>query len=219
MKNKKYLFPLLLVTVCLIAAVIVRFSYTDAGNQIYDYSYKAAGSLEDYLKANAVSSAKDLIEQADIIVKGKYNGNRKVTTDAFFSQITVSDVYKGDKSLTGKAIYVIEPVHVYPKTKFIPAKGFWIPLQTGSKYILLLKKRQFDPKRQLDEFQSSQYYPVTQGALGHYKCANERQTQLLSANQPVTLNELKNIEIFATDQQTLNTYYQYKEQILKQIKE
>lgn len=217
MKAKLYFIPLALAAVCLISAFAVRFSYTDAGNQIYDYPYNASDTLADYLKENNVSSPQDLIREADVIVKAKYNGERQVTTDAFFSQVTVSQVYKGDKALVGKDLCVIETVSVFPKTRYIPSKGFLIPLQTGGEYILLLKQRQFDPGRELDEFQKSQYYPVMKGAFGYYKVSNKKQTQLMSADRQYTLNSLKGMDLFATDQQVLNTYYQYKEQILKMI--
>lgn len=218
MKARLYFIPLALAAVCLISAFVVRFSYTDSGNQIYDYPYNASDTLADYLKENNVSSPQDLIREADVIVKAKYDGERQVTTDAFFSQVKVSQVYKGDHALVGKDLCVIETISAFPKTRYMSAKGFLIPLQAGDEYILLLKQRQFDPDRKLDEFQKSQYYPAMQGAFGYYRVSNVKQTQLMNTDrQQYTLNSLKGMDLFATDQQVLNTYYQYKEQILKMI--
>lgn len=217
MKLKMYYVPAAIVLICLILAGVVRFSYTDAGDKIYDYQFSAGDILPDYLKKNQISSPQDIINQADIIVKAKYSGNRKITTDVFYSRVTVLQVYKGEQSLTKKDLCVIETVHVFPKTMFMPSSGFLVPLQSGDEYIFLLKKMQFDPSRNLNVFQNSQYYPVTQGAFGYYRISSGKQTQIMDEEQKYTVNRLKGIDIFATNQQVLDTYYQYKEQILKTI--
>lgn len=216
MKLKFYAIPAAIVAACLVFAVIVRFSYTDVGSKVYDYTYTSGGVLSDMLKEEKINAPEDVINQAELIAEVKYTGNRKITEAAFYSQVTITRMNKGDKALAGKEICVIEPVSTFIKTKFVNGAGrFLIPLQKGKNYLLLLKHKQFDPKRNLDDFQRSQYYPVTQGAFGCYQLSSQNQTEIIDNNKTYTINSLKGFDIFATDRNTLNIYNQYKTQIFK----
>ena len=196
MKPKFYIIPAAVVAVCLVFAVIVRFSYTDAGEKIYDYAYASDGSLTDVLKENKIAEPEDVIDQAELIVEAKYTGIRKVTGYAFYSQVNVTSVYKGDKALIGKEICVIEPVSIFTKTRFVNGAGhFLIPLQQGESYLLLLKHKQFDPRRELNDFQKLQYYPITQGAFGCYRLSDENRTKLIDNNKTYTIKSLKGFDI------------------------
>lgn len=216
MKLKFYAIPAAIVAVCLVFAVIVRFSYTDGGAKVYDYAYTSDGVLSDMLKGNKITAPDDIISQAELIAEAKYTGNRKITGSAFYSQVNVTRVFKGDKTLVGKEICVIEPVSTFTKTKFVNGAGrFLIPLQKGENYLLLLKHKKFDPRRTLDDFQQSQYYPVTQGAFGCYRLFAKNQTELMDSNKTYTINSLKGFDIFTGDRKTLNTYYKYKSRIFQ----
>lgn len=216
MKLKFYAIPVAIVAACLVFAVIVRFSYTDVGTKVYDYSYTSGGVLSDMLKESKINAPEDVINQAELIAEVKYTGNRKITGSAFYSQITVTRVYKGDKTLAGKEICIIEPVSTFTKTKYVNgADRFLIPLQKGENYLLLLKHKQFDPRRKLDDFQKSQYYPVTQGAFGCYPLSSQYQTEIIDNNKTYTINSLKGFDIFTSDRKTRDIYNQYKAQIFK----
>lgn len=218
MKLKMYLIPFSLILVCIIFAAITRFSYTDAGDAVYNYEYNANDVMSDLLKENKISTPVDIINQADIIVKAKYNGERKILADAFFSKVSVSKVYKGNKALLNQELCIIEPLEVFTKTQYINTGGhFTIPLQKGDEYILLLKPKEFDKSRKLNDFEKSQYYPVTQGAFGCYRVSGKRQTECIDKNKKYTINTLQGMDIYAADRQVLDTYYDYKEQIFKAI--
>lgn len=204
MKLKYYSIPLAVVLLCVAFAVAVRFSYTNVGDKIYDYSYVSGGNLTDLFKTNKITSSSDLIAQSDIIVKAKYTGDRKVTSDAFYSTVKVSKVYKGNQAIKGANLCVIEPMAVFTKNKYVNASPspFLVPLQAGDEYILLLKQMQFDPKRKLDDFQKSQYYPVTKGAFGCYRFSNRNQSQIMDENRTYTINSLKNFDIFTYEKRS-----------------
>lgn len=211
MRPRFYAIPAAIVAVCIVFAVVVRFSYTDAGEKVYDYEYTSDGSLTDMLKENKIASPEGAVDQAELIVEAKYTGSRRVTGCAFYSQVNVSHVYKGEKALAGKEICVIEPEVIFTKTRYVNAGGsFLIPLQPGENYLLLLKHKQFDPQRKLDDFQKSQYYPVTQGAFGCYRLSAEDQTEPMDDKKTYTINSLKGFDIFTNDRKTLDTYNQYK---------
>ncbi len=216
MKLKFYAIPAAIVAACLVFAVIVRFSYTDAGSKVYDYAYTSGGVLSDMLKKEKITAPEDVINQAELIAEAKYTENRKITGAAFYSQVTVTRVYKGDKTLVGKQVCIIEPVSTFTKTKYVNgADRFLIPLQKGENYLLLLKHKQFDPRRNLDDFQKSQYYPVTQGAFGCYRLTSQNQTEIINSNKTYTINLLKSFDIFTSDRKTLDIYNQYKEQMFR----
>lgn len=218
MKLKMYLIPFSLILVCIIFAAITRFSYTDAGDAVYNYEYNANDVMSDLLKENKISSPADIIDQADIIVKAKYNGKRKIIPDAFFSEVSVSQIYKGNKALLNEELCIIEPLEVFTKKQYINARGhFTIPLQKGDEYVLLLNHKEFDKSRKLNDFEKSQYYPVTQGAFGCYRISRKRQTECLDKSKKYTINDLLGMDIYATDSQVLDNYYDYKEQIFKSI--
>ena len=113
MKLKFYAIPAAIVAVCLVFAVIVRFSYTDAGAKVYDYAYTSDGVLSDMLKENKITAPNDIINQAELIAEATYTGNRKITGSAFYSQVNVTRVFKGDKALVWNEICVIEPVSTF----------------------------------------------------------------------------------------------------------
>lgn len=218
MKLKFYSIPAAIIAVCLIFAAVVRFSYTDAGDKIYDYDFVSGGDLAALFKDNQISSPSDLVKQADIIVKAKCTGERKVTASAFYTTVKVSKVYVGDRTINGTNLCIIEPMAVFADRKFINAsKPFLIPLQPGQEYLLLLKHMQFDPQRKLNNFQESQYYPVTESAFGYYRISNKNQKEPMNENKTYTINSLKDFDIFTSIQKDLDTYNEYKAQIFSRF--
>lgn len=126
---------------------------------------------------------------------------------------------KGDKSLDGKDIIVTEAVVVFTDTKFIneALTPLWVPLQQDNEYLLLLKKVPFDTHRVLNNFQISQYYPVTSSAFGCYRLSEKNQTEPMDKGKIYRMDSLKGLDIFTYDPMTLNTYNQYKIEIFNKV--
>jgi hypothetical protein len=230
MKRWLYLIPLFLIIVCFGISIKTRASYQSGlQERILNYDYQANDKLEDvFNKSNinisAFHSSADLIQQADLIVKCRFSGNRQVTDEAFYTSIFVTDVYKGDKERKGKTltvietVYIIENYHITPNLFSISNHRFYIPLQNGNDYLLLLKKLPLNEARKPNEFLDSQYYPVSQSAFGVYRMSNIKQTKLVDPEKNHTpFNKLSEFDLFATNQKQLDTYYQYKQQIFKTI--
>ncbi|MCH3972233.1 MAG: hypothetical protein LKE53_05635 [Oscillospiraceae bacterium] len=181
MKIKLYLIPLSILLVAVITAGIVRVSYTDVISkeyQTYQFSSSLYDSIETIFKKNKIKDEEDLINQSDLIIKGKFTGERKITTHAFYSTVTAEDVYKGDKSFKGHNIIYTESIEVFNNTKFLNSLSFMcLPLQKGREYILLLKKYPFNKARKLDDIQKKQYYLITNSALGYFPLNNAKQTE------------------------------------------
>lgn len=215
MKPKFYLIPLAIIAVSILAAVCIRSSYTDKGAEIYtSCQYDAEGDLDQLREESKISSPDGIIKQADLIVRAVYGGKRQITSTAFYSQAVIQQVYKGDKSLAGKNICVLEPAMVFVQKNYINGGGhFLVPLQPGNTYLLLLKHKQFAPERKLSEEQKIQYYPVTQGAFGCYRLSGTRQTAPLPSGGAYTISSLKDRDIFTSDAKVFQAYRECRKKI------
>lgn len=224
MKKRWYLVPTVIFIVCLIFARVVRTSYRDAGKaDIYNYKFETGNTFNQTyqtLHTNDLNLIpQKLIDGSDIIVKGTYFGDRKVTWHGFYTPVKISKVYKGNSSYLGKQIYVLEDESAFTYTRYInTGSSAYLPLQKGDSYILLLKKVQFDASRKLDKFEESQYYPITHTAAGAYRLSNKKQTKVFCWNKkPESLNSLKGYDLPVEEKKQLDIYYQLKTSVFKKI--
>jgi hypothetical protein len=219
MNRKYYLIPLTVVLACFLLAFVMRNSYTDVNQGVYQYRVGGNGDWGTVFQQEKIHSVKDLTDRSDLIVRAKFSGKRLIRDTGFYSTVQACKVYKGDQSLKGKEIIVTESLYVKTETKFIneTLMPMWIPLQKDSEYLLLLKKVPFHSQRTLNDFQRSQYYPVTNSPAGCYRVSNSRQTKIMDPDKVYTIKNLQGMDLFAVNRQVLNTYYQYKEQVFKMV--
>lgn len=236
MKRGWYLIPLSLVMVCVITAIVVRVSYADMGRAIYDYPYSAlsdTGDLDNAIYNTQVNSnlaallspedftirtPQDCIDKADLIVKVKFTGNRKITKNAFYSTVQIEQIYKGDSTLQKQSICIVESQPHILASKLIKSYKGWIPLQDGREYVMLLHKPIFDPRRNLNKLQQTEYFPITESPLSCFLLDSPKQTHIMyGSNQTYTINTLKGYDIFAASQVKLDQYYQYRNSIFQQL--
>jgi hypothetical protein len=218
MKEKMYFIPLGLVIFCIIVATVVRFSYTNCGNEIYTYTFAATiPSTNKILSKNNITTVDDLINQSDIIVKCKYSGYRQITSDAFYSEVLISDVYKGDKSLIGKNINIIENVYTFPENRYLNSIDGYIPLQVNVEYLLILKHAQFDKLRHLSDFENKEYYVLTNSPFGSYR-VTQTQSGLVNSNINMTLKTIKDLDIVTNDKKVLDIYNSYRNGIISKFR-
>ncbi|WOC33375.1 MULTISPECIES: hypothetical protein [Caproicibacterium] len=223
MKKKWYLIPAALLLVCVVLAFAVRTTYTDTTAQSGQFAYSCSTSLQpvlDSLKVQKVSDIpENLVQNADAIVRAKFDGDRTFSTNAFFSTVKVTQVYKGSQSLKGTDLRIVEAVDYFSFVKTLNAgDSFYIPLQKGDDYLLILKKVPFQSSRKLTDFQKNQYYPYTQSAFGAFRMAQDKQTKLFGKNDKRTLDTLQGYDVPASDQKSLDAYYQVKEKVMQLLK-
>lgn len=214
-----YKFSSALVILGVIASLFTRFSFTNVGDQIYDYEY-GGGIDSSYMKELfaefKITKPEDMVSDADTIVKVKYGGHRQVTELSFYSQVTVLEVYKGDTSLKGKKINVMEDIATFVSNKYINSGAALTVMQPENEYLLLLKKPQFEERRKLTEFQESLYYIYPKYSLGCFPITDKKQTKLYPIDDETqTLNKGKEFEVYIVNQEGLDLYYQYKDTIFK----
>lgn len=214
MKVKYYIFSIVLLLACVITGIAVRGSYTNLGNKTFDFACgMVSSSADSILSQNQIKSPNDLISGADAVLLGHFNGKRQITSDAYYSTVTVKRVLKGSKSVTGKEVLVIENIYTFPQTRYINGPAGYLPMQSGSDYILLLKKKTFSPYRHLTATEKAEYSIFTNSPFGKYN-STRRQANISSSNPQNTLASLKNLDYYTDNQRSLATYNQYRDTIL-----
>lgn len=217
--KKLYFIPLLSVLTCIVMGIVVRNSYTNNSQKIYNYEYINSGTWDSVYKQYGKFTSKDLIDKSDLIVKGEFNGERLITGNGFYSTVHISKIFKGGDDVK-KDIIFTEPVETFVSTKFINPCfiPMCIPLQKDCEYIFLLKKIDFNKKRQLNDFQKNQYYPITSSPAGYYRLGGQVQTKVFDfPKDKPKLNELDGFDIYANKKDQLDTYYKYKEEVFKKL--
>lgn len=209
----------ILVVLGMLAAMFIRFSFTNVGDQIYDYEF-GGGITSSVMKESFaefhITKPEDMVANADTILKVKYGGHRQVTELAFYSQVTVLEVYKGDKALNGKEINVMEDISTFVSNKYVNSVAALTVMQPENEYLLLLKKPQFDETRKLTEYQQNLFYIYPKYSLGCFPIMDQKQTKLYPIDDGTqTLNNRKEFEVYIVDQEGLDLYYQYKDTIFK----
>lgn len=224
MKRRWYIIPIAILLVCVVCAFAVRTTYTDTTGDLSGFQYSAGADLTQALdtlgEKDAAKVPQKLADGADLIVRAKFSGDRSVTPNAAFAAVQVEQVYKGDASIQGKQIRILEDMVVHPEPEFhnIMAADCYIPLQTGDTYLLYLKRVQFQPSRKQTEFQKSQYYPYTQSALGAFRITDTKQTKLFSATGQYKLEDFSGCDLPAEKQETIDFYNQVRAQVFAQWK-
>lgn len=224
MNKKFYLIPLIIVIAVFMTAEVVRNSYIDSGDKIYDYIYSAPqtdDAKDDFLKENNFSSYSDILKAADIIVKCKVQPGRVITDKAFFTPIKVLTVYSGNKNLSGQQIQVIENVSISAfssNKKWVTSFNGYIPLQKNEEYVICLTKKKWNPVKKLSDYENSQYYVTTNSAFGMFRISNNKQTRMLDYTlYNATINNTKGIDVFTNSKNSLNQYYKLKEDLFKKF--
>lgn len=220
MKRKWYLIPAALVLACVLFAGIVRVSYTDTvAGELHTYLFLPGGENWDAVfQKNGIQSPEDLPAQADVIVKARFDGERRVRSNAFYSAVSVEEVYRGEKSLAGTSILVTESISTFQSTRFLNGAmmPMWVPLHKGAEYVLLLKHVPFAKERALNGFQSRQYFPVTNTPAGCYLLEHGKRTGVV-AKQDCTTDDLAGYAFYTQDPQQADAYYAIKEAVFKKL--
>lgn len=220
MKLRYYSIPLLVVLACAAVALVVRLSYTSPDRSIYDYILNPENSFFWDKEPLVPPDANEIINQSDMIVKAKFDGQRDFNDNGFYTTVTVSEVYQGDQTWVGKQLCVIEELAIIDFTQYLNTGGrVYLPLQEGEEYILLLKWVDFLPQRELTPRQATECYPTTQSSLSTYRLTNTVQTELFEYREdhPVTLNSMKGLDLAVNRQADLDYYYKTKNEIFEQF--
>lgn len=217
MNRKKYL-VLIPIFLGIIIALFVRSSFDPIPPNIDNFEYIGGDSFPQYLE-QPLPSPEEILSSSELIVSGIFTGNRHITKDALYSEIIVTHTYKGTGASVNETLYVIESIYTFSKEKSLnPLGGLKIPLKKDSEYVFFLAKRSFNENRVLNDMENKMYYPITESSLGYYLLTDKIQTKLIVPNQPHTLNELNDMEVFVFFDNKLSLYLKYKSYLFSSLK-
>ena len=163
-------------------------------NEIISASYVIPENLEE------------LDENAPIILKGSFTGNRKIDEDtnivgpSTISEFKVDKVYKG--SIENDIISVLEPFEI-KDNNFTNIEGY-IPMEENKEYILFLRENDISEGKQ---------YTIKFISFGKYNTSKEDNIVNQKSNIK-NLEEVKDSEFISESQEICDTYINIKGEVL-----
>lgn len=219
MKAKYYTIPIAVFVLCSIVAMVVRFTVSNKDSNIMEYMISLSGSFDEIKgsdnDATLPSTVNEIDDMAELVVRAKFERDRIVSEKGLYSKVIIQEVYKGNQDLTGKQLYIVEEMSVFPETKYLNLHGMYVPLQEGDEYLLLLKKVNFRAERNLTEMQKYEYYPVTQSQLSAYRITKEKQETAFTEEDQITLNQMDGLDVATRKQSDLTLYYQFRDEMFQ----
>lgn len=221
MKNKFfYLAITAVVAVTAVTALAARFSYLPDGSGVLNYKYNfntvyAKDLLSGSLWETSASSAADLYKQADVVAACKFTGNRYISTDAFYSTVSVDRIYKGSGSLKGHDILVIEYALTSVRNHSVVMSTGQTPLKKGEEYILLLTKKKTSGYRAAGDIMSSEYSVLTNSPFGKYRVSEMQQKPVIG--KPAVLKDLNNYDYATDDLSSIKLYDRFRNSLFEKL--
>jgi hypothetical protein len=140
------------------------------------------------------------------------------------SQAQVISVYKGDKSLAEKHIYLYEPSFIDFKNGFYFAVAGYNMMLIDKEYMVFLNKRKFPEGYKPNAVEQNSFLFVSflsaennNCALSKYLLNNSFQSAVLDSSNDshIKYDDIKDFEVVATEKDQLAYYNNFKKQVLE----
>ncbi|HFD2058076.1 TPA: hypothetical protein ACF2DQ_002016 [Clostridium perfringens] len=216
--TRKYIYMIIGITlICLISGLLVRRSIVEIDiNDVLAKSDKYKISNENFLEQEDYKSNDEIYDKADLIVKGKLTGKRKVLDGLVLSEISVENLYKGQ---CDKLIYVYEDVTIVGKDSgYIVVKNGYLPMIENKEYLLFLDKNNFTEEFKFIEGQNSSY-KIVDNLLGKFPVEIDENSFVINELSSEDINyysEVAGKEQVFKDENMLNFYMERRNEALKE---
>lgn len=216
--TRKYIYIIIGITlICLISGLLVRRSIVEIDiNDVLAKSDKYKISNENFLEQEDYKSNDEIYDKADLIVKGKLTGKRKVLDGLVLSEISVENLYKGQ---CDKLIYVYEDVTIVGKDSgYIVVKNGHLPMIENKEYLLFLDKNNFTEEFKFIEGQNSSY-KIVDNLLGKFPVEIDENSFVINELSSEDINyysEVAGKEQVFKDENMLNFYMERRNEALKE---
>lgn len=216
--TRKYIYMIIGITlICLISGLLVRRSIVEIDiNGVLAKSDKYKISNENFLEQEDYKSNDEIYDKADLIVKGKLTGKRKVLDGLVLSEISVENLYKGQ---CDKLIYVYEDVTIVGKDSgYIVVKNGYLPMIENKEYLLFLDKNNFTEEFKFIEGQNSSY-KIVDNLLGKFPVEIDENSFVINELSSEDINyysEVAGKEQVFKDENMLNFYMERRNEALKE---
>lgn len=216
--TRKYIYMIIGITlICLISGLLVRRSIVDIDiNDVLAKGDKYQISNEIFLEQEDYKSNDEIYDEADLIVKGKLTGKRKVLDGVVLSEISVEDLYKGQ---CDKLIYVYEDFTIVGKDSgYIVVKDGYLPMIENKEYLLFLDKSNVTEEFKFMEGQNSSY-KIVDNLLGRFPMDIDENSFVINelpSDDINYYNEVAGKEQVFKDEDMLNFYMERRNEVLKE---
>lgn len=210
-----------LIIIAILGGIFTRLSYqdysADATEKIGGFTVLLSGMNLEYVW----NSVPELIKDAEYVLKIKKTGASQYQYHTILSQVQVISVYKGDEGFAGKSIYLYEPSFIdFKNESYFAVAGYNIML-TGEEYIVFLNQRKFPEGYKPNAIEQNSFLFASFSfaencALGKYLLNNSFQSEVLdlSNRRSIKYDDIKDLEVVATEKDQLEYYNNFKKQVL-----
>lgn len=174
---------------------------------------------ENWFYEDENASQADVLTNSDLIVRVSASGNRKFKHDSILSEVSVEEVYKGNKDLLGKSIYVYEwaTVHMRDNRLIYISKDGYNMMNDSEQYYLFLKFNQMPEQYNYSE-EDKLTYLLTNIYKSKYNVNTNRDMGILPENQMENTRNygyVKLWDIIPTSEEQIERYLSNRENALK----
>ncbi len=211
------------VAICLLIGLKVRSSikdleFKDISNQSNEYKYEMHPIGNDMGDFNIESIENKLEDESDLIVSGKFTGQRKILYGCVLSEVSIVNKYKGD--IKEDYIYIYEPIkyNLFKadsniKGTAISDSGYGL-MQENKEYIFFLKEESAPPE--FNELKKSKKsYTYVNNEFGKFPTKYDKDDfKILKVNDNNLYNEVINCEQVFSNKEMFELYNKVRENIL-----
>ncbi|NYE57104.1 hypothetical protein [Carboxydothermus ferrireducens] len=214
MNKSSILVMSLVIVIALITAGVVRASYVDTDkispDNLEKYKIISLGGINE-----GNLSFSDLVNDSEVIVKGIALDERKYLHGASLASFKVVSVYKGDRSLKDKTIYIFEPSFFNFKYKTFYIYNGYNFMKNGDKYILFLKKWPYNRYVRYNPFYRNKdlYLLSHNSGIDKYNVNNVLFNKFVSEEQKY-YGQIKQYEFIAYSKEEVDKYNEIKRKVL-----
>ena len=175
--------------------------------------------------------AERLFGDSDLVVKVTATNDRKLKFDSFLTRVTVERVYKGDKSLLKRDIYVYEWATAFMYNHMNKRDGEFIyesrdtynVMCENEEYYLFLSRCKMPEGYRYDETEQRTFL-LTNVHYGKYNVETCRELHVLPKvnfywDSELTYKDIKYFDIMTTKQAALDDYMARREKAVKMLEE
>lgn len=218
------------IAICSLIGLKVRSSikdleFKDVSNQSNEYTYDMFSARYDIQDLNIESVKNELESESELIVSGKFTGQRKILYGCVLSEVSVVNEYKGD--VKAEYIYLYEPIDYNLfiddinsdiKGVVFSNSGYGL-MKENKEYIFFLKGESAPPE--FDELKKSkESYTYVNDEFSKFSIEyNKNDYKVLKADDHENLyNEVIDYEQVFSNEEVLDFYNKVRETILNKYK-
>lgn len=211
------------IAICLLIGFKVRSSikdldFKDISNQSNQYKYDIRPVRSDIEDLNIESVKSELEDKSDLIVRGKFTGQRKILYGCVLSEVSIVNTYKGDAK--SEYIYIYEPIKYNLFKNDINIKGVAISssgyglIKENKEYMFFLKEESVSPG--FNELKkSTKSYTYENDQFGKFSIEYDKNDyKILKATDDKLYNQVIDCEQVFSSEEVFEFYNKLRETIL-----